>query len=257
MPSWDSNQQRYRLFYVEYKAGPSNASGWYWNYHGQIVSAISTVAGQAGIGGPYKDLGVVLQPDVESQSWEGLQGTDSISPPYLLPDNKTWAAFYGSAQTQHAGTTPHNLSWYNGLVTTSQLGGEFVRQRPSSLVDFNGGFSENPIVTYLPAKGLYIAVFDALDAEWEGFGVSWSIDGLSWDTPAAIVRVPGGARTPLAAMLEPGGSGSTMSVFYTAYTKVPVPGSPGNTSVKERVFHGIFNMQQQPPTPPQRRRRSP
>lgn len=57
---------------------------------------------------------------VDSQSWEGLQGTDSISPPYLLKDNKTWAAFYGSAQTQNAAKMPHNMSWYNGIVTTTK-----------------------------------------------------------------------------------------------------------------------------------------
>ena len=59
----------------------------------------------------YTDIGVVLQPGPASQAWEGLQGTDSISPPFLLPDNTTWAAFYGSAQTQKAGRSPHALGW--------------------------------------------------------------------------------------------------------------------------------------------------
>ena len=242
MPSWDARSNVWRLFYVQYKSAPSNASGWYWNYHGQIVAAVSTVAGfGAGIGGPYDDEQVVLTPGSDSQSWEGLQGTDSLSPPYLLPDNKTWAAFYGSAQTEHATARPHNMSWYNGLVTTSRLGDPFVRRTPSSLVNFNQGFSENPIVSYLASRKAYIAVFDALDAEANGFGVSWSSDGMNWDTPAALVAVPGGARTPLAALPED--DGKTLSVFYTAYVNVPVPGSPGKTAVKERVFHGTFTLE--------------
>lgn len=70
MPSWDVAGDVWRLFYVEYRSAlPSNptawytnSSGWFWNYDGQIVSAVSTVAGSTGIGGPYKDAGVVLAP---------------------------------------------------------------------------------------------------------------------------------------------------------------------------------------------------
>lgn len=140
----------------------------------------------AGIGGPYDDERVVLNPGSDSQSWEGLQGTDSLSPLYLPPDNKTWVAFYGSAQMEHATVRPHNMSWYNGLVTASRLGDPFVRRTPSSLVNFNQGFSENLIVSYLASCKAYIAVFDALDAEANGVGVSWSSDGLNWDTPSSI-----------------------------------------------------------------------
>ena len=86
-----------------------------------------------------------------------MQGTDSLSPPFLLPDNATWAAFYGSAQTQRAGTSPHDLGWYNGLVTAGSLGGQWVRRLPTALVDLNGGFSENPIVCRLPEALVYRA----------------------------------------------------------------------------------------------------
>jgi hypothetical protein len=72
---------------------------WYGNFNGQIAHAVSTVVGADGIGGPYEDRGVVLQPGPASQPWEGLQGTDSISPPFALPDG-TIAAFYGSAHTE-------------------------------------------------------------------------------------------------------------------------------------------------------------
>lgn len=90
MPAWDSKSERWHLFYVQYRSyGPSHESDPNWN--GTIMHAISSVAGPSGIGGPYRDVGVVLQPDASSQPWEGLQGTDSISPPFLLPDNATWA----------------------------------------------------------------------------------------------------------------------------------------------------------------------
>ena len=133
------------------------------------MHAVSTVAGIQGIGGPYRDVGVVLRPDADSQPWEGVQGTDSISPPFLLPDNKTFAAFYGSAGI---------WGQRNGLVTASQLGGQFTRWLPSAMVDFrtspqnhsnqkvpsnvSDARSENPVVTFLDRLGLYVAVFDTL-----------------------------------------------------------------------------------------------
>eukprot|EP01051_Picozoa_sp_SAG22_P010384 SAG22_NODE_933_length_6434_cov_5.195264_3_plen_69_part_00 len=61
---------------------------------------------------------------------------------------------------------------------------------------------------------LYIALFDDLFAEARGFGVTFSSDGLTWATPAAVVAVPGGARTPMASMLENDGS---LTVFYSDY----------------------------------------
>eukprot|EP00041_Stephanoeca_diplocostata_P034835 m.1206812 g.1206812 ORF g.1206812 m.1206812 type:complete len:307 (-) comp24586_c0_seq13:2173-3093(-) len=129
----------WNLFYVQYASAASNSSGWYSNFHGgvrcsyevleirvkssgshfvmllrecvnvqmfagEIMHAVS-VSGS--VAGPYKDVGVVLRPDRMSQPLEGLQGTDSISPPYRLA-NGTYAAFYGSAHTE----TPIPHSWY-------------------------------------------------------------------------------------------------------------------------------------------------
>ena len=274
MPVYDEQLGSWRLYYVSYRSAEptnptgwfTNASGWWFNYDGRIEGAVSTVPGRAGIGGPYKDAGVVLQPDAASQPWEGMQGTDSLSPPFLLPDNRTWAAFYGSAQTQRAGVSPHALAWYTGLATATSLGRQWVRRKPSSLVDFNGGFSENPIVSWLsPAavsragggsRGLYIAVFDDLNQQTRGFGLSWSEDGLDWRRPAAIVNVSGGARTPLGSIVEGDG---TVSVYYTAYVPAGTPSChPTNQEGEhsaapapapapcERVFHGRFELTFEP-----------
>ena len=234
MPVFDADADLWRLFHVQYSSSvpASNSSGWFYNYDGQIASAVSTVKGKDGIGGPYitssDGPAVVLGPDADSQSWEGLQGTDSISPPFLLRDNETWAAYYGSAQTEKI-PRPHGI-WWNGLVTTKKLGDRFVRRLPSAKVDLNGGGSENPVVTYLPQHSLYIALFDDLFAEAKGFGFSFSADGLTWETPAAVVAVPGGTRTPMALMLEDDGS---LSVFYSNYG---VGGGP------ERIFHAKFEL---------------
>jgi hypothetical protein len=166
MPAWDGVGHHWHLFYVQYRSfGPGHTQDPNWG--GEIMHAVSSVAGSQGIGGPYHDVAVVLKPDASSQPWEGLQGADSISPPFLLPDNRTFAAFYGSAGS---------LGQRNGLVTTSELGGQFTRRLPSALVDFDtaprnhsgprsnvsDARSENPVVTYLPDRGLYVAVFDTL-----------------------------------------------------------------------------------------------
>jgi len=234
MPVFDAAEEVYRLFYVQYSSSipASNASGWFYNYDGQIASATSSVKGAKGIGGPYVAAApaVVLSPGKDSQSWEGLQGTDSISPPFLLPDNMTWAAWYGSAQTQKI-PRPHGI-WWNGLVTTSKLGQPFVRRLPSALVDLNGGGSENPVVAYLAKEKLYLALFDDLFREGEGFGMSYSVDGLTWATPAVNVSVPGGARTPMASLLSLSDP-SKLSVFYTNYG---VAGGP------EQIRHAEFQL---------------
>jgi hypothetical protein len=227
MPSYDPKAQLWHLFYVQYSSTANNASGWYSNFDGQIAHAVSSVPGPAGIGGPYTNRGVVLKPDEHSQNWEGLQGTDSISPPFVLPDGRRWAAFYGSAETQIPASHQRPHIWWNGLAIAQSLGGKFVRVTPSSLVNFNGGGSENPVVTFIPKHKLYVAVFDDLHDEANGFGLSWSADGLTWATPAARVLVPGGTRTPMASILEE--DGETLSVYYTA-------GAP------ERIWHGRFRL---------------
>ena len=232
MPVFDDAENAWRLFYVQYSSSipASNKSGWFFNFDGQIASAISSTKGADGIGGPYVPAtpAVVLSPGNDSQSWEGLQGTDSISPPFMLPDNKTWAAFYGSAQTEKI-PRPHGI-WWNGLATTSTLGQPFVRQIPNAKVDFNGGGSENPVVTYLSKQGVYVALFDDLFDEARGFGMSYSADGLTWATPAVDVPVPGGARTPMASILS---DESHLSVYYTNYGVVGGP---------ERVMRAEFEL---------------
>ena len=62
MPSWDAASQRWQLFYVQYRAyGPGHEQDPNWD--GSIMHAVSRVPGPGGIGGPYRDVGLVLEPD--------------------------------------------------------------------------------------------------------------------------------------------------------------------------------------------------
>ena len=198
------------------RASPNNASGWFSNYDGRIVHAVSTSAGADGLLGPYQDTGVVLQPDASSQAWEGLQGTDSISPPYFSP-NGTLLAWYGSCHSE-ASLPPaysHGNRWNVGLVTATGLGQPFTRiTEPASVnpVNLNGGHAENPVVTFAPRHGLYLAVFDDLSQQGTGFGLTTSSDGLAWSANQHV-QVPGGARTPLKLFLSPDESQAV--AFYT------------------------------------------
>ena len=219
MPFYDETAGVWNCHYVAYRSKPSDATGWYTNYDGRILRAISQTPGPDGIGGPWKDVGIALEPDWEpwkqnrSQPWEGLQGTDSISPPYQAGGK--WLAFYGSAQTQSK-PNPAFEKWSVGLAEASAPTGPWkrcIQGNPASL----GDFAENPIVTRL-ANGSYVAVFEA------GLpGYAWSPDGMHWSRPEKISfpgSMPlwweGGTRTPLGCVPEPDG---TYTIFFMGHRK--------------------------------------
>jgi len=220
-------------WYMTYVSYYSNNQ--YNNYNGQIWLAISTIQGLNGISGPYKDLGIILQPNNESQSWEGMQGTDSfdaysLTSSVTTPINSTsWISaatdpntggillpnvplmsFYGSAKIEEL---PCSYGvWLVGLAKsdTSTLSGHWSRLTTNPVV-VNRNYTENPLVVYLPDNKLYIAVFDYLSSESTGFGFIWSSDGIKW-SDAQLVLVPGGVRAPLGVAYNPNG---TVSVWYT------------------------------------------
>lgn len=190
----------------------------YNNFDGQIYHAISTVAGPRGIAGPYHDLGVVLRPDNMSQSWEGLQGTDSISPPFVKPGSNPpqLLAFYGSCHAESPPPAPYNPGrWNVGLASLASINSSFLREPFSTInpVDFNHGYAENPIVTWAPKHQLLLAVFDSLNTESQGFGLAVSSDGLNWSAEQ-LAPVPEGARTPLRLHFLDEAE-TTVLVFYT------------------------------------------
>src|SRR5262249_52463126 len=83
MPVYDPKDRRWNLFYVAYQSAPDTPKEWLTNHEGRIWRAFSTIPGEMGIDGPYTDVGVILERGKDSDSWEGLQGTDSFFP-YLV-----------------------------------------------------------------------------------------------------------------------------------------------------------------------------
>ena len=216
MPFYDEKAAAWNCYYVAYRSKPNDRTGWYNNYDGRIIRAVSQTSGPDGICGPWKDVEIALEPAWEpwkqnrSQPWEGLQGTDSMSPPYHAWGK--WLAFYGSALTQNKPIK----KWSVGLAEAAASTGPWKRCEPGTPMPF-GDFAENPIVTSL-ADGSYLAVFDAGVP-----GYAWSPDGMRWSRSKRL-RIPetmpvwweGGTRTPLGCVPEADG---TYTLFFMAHRK--------------------------------------
>jgi hypothetical protein len=218
MPIYDEAEGRWNLFYVAYQCAPDTAALWLTNHEGRIWRALSQVKGREGISGPYVDVGVVLQRGKDSDSWEGLQGTDSFFP-YQV--GKRWYAFYGTAHTE---TTPISL-WQVGLAWAPSLGGTWKRCSELNPVTIDKPFIENPVVTKL-TDGTYAVVYD--NHIEHAVGYSFSGDGIHW-VPGKVLIVQKGkgawaseVRTPLGLIPE---GNESFTLFYTANEEQP--GTPG------------------------------
>jgi hypothetical protein len=213
IPIFDPAENRWNLFYVAYRAAPDTPHQWLTNHEGQIWRAVSVNPGAGGIGGPYRDVGVVLRRSRNSDSWEGLQGTDSFFP-YRV--GGAWFALYGSARTE---SLPIAL-WQVGLARASQLGGPWSRCSELNPLHVEPSFIENPIVTRL-ADGSFVAVYD--DHRPNSVGYSFSTDGVHWSTGRQLTVQSGAGvwasevRTPLGLIDE--GSGS-FTLFYSGNEKI-------------------------------------
>ena len=215
MPVYDQQEERWNLFYVAYSSQPNTETVWRNNFAGTIWRAVSKVKGPNGIDGPYRDAGIILQPDSQTEPWEGLQGTDSFFP-YKV--GSQWYGFYGSAKTEHIPIT----FWGVGLASAPSLAGPWKRCAEMNPLKIEKVFAENPIVTQL-GDGTYAAVYDS-DVP-DAIGYTWSADGIHWSAGEAINVQPQGAgkwaddvRTPLGLIPE---GGNRYTVFYTGYQKPP------------------------------------
>ncbi len=209
LPVYDLKSQRWNLFYVAYRAAPDTSERWLTNFEGRIWRAVSAAPGEDGIDGPYKDVGIIMQRGPDSDSWEGLQGTDSFFP-YLVGEQ--WYALYGSAHTEKL---PISL-WQLGLARATDLGGPWRRCTELNPLKIEVRFIENPIVTTL-ADGTYFAVYD--NHVPDSVGYTFSSDGVHWSSGQRLTVQQGNdiwaseVRTPLG--LIPEGAG-TFTLFYTA-----------------------------------------
>ena len=209
MPVYHEGDGRWNLFYVAYRCAPSTAEKWLDGHEGKIWRAVSKVDGPNGIGGPYEDVGIILQPGAESQPWEGLQGTDSFFP-YKVDTH--WYGFYGSADTQKIPVK----AWKVGLASAPQLAGPWKRLPEGNPVMIEKVFIENPVVTEL-SDGTFVAVYD--NAVPNSIGYSFLRDGMHWEPGRELIVQPKGKghwahdiRTPLGLIHE---SGNMFTLFYT------------------------------------------
>jgi hypothetical protein len=213
IPIFDEELNRWTLFYSAFRSAANKKDRWLINHDGRIVRAISDTPGLQGIAGPYRDTDIAIQPGPDSDSWEGLQGTDSFFPFKLA--NKSWLAFYGSAQTEKVPTT----FWGVGLASAPALRGPW--RRLTSINPVLHPRAENPQVLKLKDK-LFVAIYDAVfETAPDTFKVPYAFsgDGLKWTEPKYIQLSPGEnnwikqVRTPLS--LIPVGD-DTFLVYFTA-----------------------------------------
>lgn len=214
LPVYDDRQGRWNLFYVAYKSAPNTDSQFRMNHHGRIWRAISRTAGPRGIAGPYRDVGVVLEPGPQSEQWEGLQGTASFFP-YQV--GAQWAALYGSAKTERL-PVQH---WLVGVASAPSLSGPWRRRPEFNPAPIETRFIENPIVTTLK-DGTFVAVYDSSNPDTIGY--SFSRDGFRWSAGQQLLIQPtrgkwsADVRTPLGLVEEGGG---VFTVFYTGFEQPP------------------------------------
>jgi hypothetical protein len=170
----------YYLAYTVHKEIEPNHS------FGRIWRCESTVDGINGIGGPYKDIGIIMEPGLDSEPWEGRQGVASFFP-YQVGDN--YFGFYSGAYPFASWADypkKTGKGWSVALAESKSLEGPWTRIKDGSnpIKSIHPLFVENPIVSQLP-NGLYIAVFDGGPDGWghhlpNMMGYSISKDGKNW-----------------------------------------------------------------------------
>lgn len=210
---FNEEENAWNIFYTAYRAGDSTKGEIQGNdYEGRIWRAKSVVTGKDGIAGPYADMGIVLQPDEQSQPWEGQQAVASFNP---YKAGNTWYAMYDGHN--HVPKT----GWPTGMAFAQKINGPWTRMplgfNPLKVVDT---FMENAIVSQLK-DGRYLMVFDSFGDQEIGY--SLSNDGVHWDKEIRVkvqakekIWAEKGdhfTRTPLCAIEEDDG---TFTVVYTA-----------------------------------------
>lgn len=153
---------------------------------GRIWCTKSQTKGVDGIGGPYDEGQLIMEPGLDSQPWEGRQGVASF---YPYPVKDGWLAFYAGAFPFNSWNDyPKNstLGWYIGLARAESMDGPWTRLDTTinPVKTINPNFVENPLVYKMPQGG-YLAMIDGgPDSGSYHFsnmiGCTYSKDGLHW-----------------------------------------------------------------------------
>jgi len=220
MPVFNEQEKRWNGFYVAYTCNPEIPPV---HSFGRIWRAVSTVPGIEGIGGPYEDVGIIIEPGLESQAWEGRQGVDSFFP-YKVGDK--WYGFYGGAFGFEDNQRIYGKQgkWHTGLAQANDLSGPWFRlsEDVNPVTSIHPTFLENPIVAQLPDK-TYIAVFDGGPVSLglpNMFGYSLSRDGIHWSKATyfpirtKVKRWWKTMRTPLGLIPE---GDNVYTIMFTAW----------------------------------------
>ena len=213
---FNDDEDAWNIFYVAYRAGDSTKGEIQGSdYAGRIWRAKSVITGRDGIAGPYADMGIILEPDKNSQPWEGQQAIASFFP-YKV--GNTWYAMYdGHYHIPQGG-------WPTGVAFAPKLEGPWTRMpegfNPLKVVDV---FMENEVV-YKLKDGRYLMIFDSFGDQEIGY--SLSDDGVHWSKEIRVkIQSPKNlwadmgdhfTRTPLCAIEDENG---TFTVIYTARGK--------------------------------------
>lgn len=183
MPIFNKKANKWYGYYLAYtvheEIQPNHSFGRIWRCE-------STVEGIEGIGGPYKDMGIIMEPGLDSQPWEGRQGVASFFP-YQVGEK--WFGFYSGAYPFESWADYPKKSgkgWFVALAESNSLEGPWTRLNKGlePIKTIHPTFVENPIVSQLP-NGLYIAVFDGGPEGWghhlpNMIAYTLSKDGINW-----------------------------------------------------------------------------
>lgn len=183
MPIFNEKANKWYGYYLAYTVSreiePNHSFGRIWRCE-------STVDGINGIGGPYKDMGIIMEPGLDSQPWEGRQGVASFFP-YQVGDK--YFGFYSGAYPFNSWADYPKKSgkgWFVALAESKSLEGPWLRMNKGlePIKTMHPLFVENPIVSQLP-NGLYIAIFDGGPDGWghhlpNMIAYSLSADGVNW-----------------------------------------------------------------------------
>jgi hypothetical protein len=183
MPVFNEKANKWYGYYLAYtvhkEIQPNHSFGRIWRCE-------STVEGINGIGGPYKDKGIIMEPGLDSEPWEGRQGVASFFP-YKVGEK--YLGFYsGAFPFQSWADYPKKTGkgWFVGLAESNSLEGPWSRIKDGSnpIKTMHPFFVENPIVSQLP-NGMYIAVFDGGPDGWghhlpNMMAYTLSKDGKNW-----------------------------------------------------------------------------
>ena len=182
-PVFDKDKNQWYGYYLTYTVSRTISPN---HSFGRIWRATSQTPGIDGIGGPYDEGQLIMEPGLNTQLWEGRQGVASFFP---YPVNDGWLAFYAGAypyRQQEDYPSKLGKGWFVGLAKADSLEGPWTRLDTSinPIKSIHPWFVENPIVYRIP-NGIYIAIYDGGPEGWghhlpNMVAYTTSKDGLHW-----------------------------------------------------------------------------